>query len=41
MFTLPLRGRTDYLTDRYSELNKRASKDVVRHTEKLQVPLTI
>ena len=34
-FTLLLRGRTDYLNDRYSERNERARKAIDRQIEKL------
>jgi arsenical resistance protein ArsH len=34
-FTLLTRGRTDYLTDRYSERNERAMKAIDRQIEKL------
>jgi arsenic resistance protein ArsH len=34
-FTLLLRGRTDYLVDRYSERNDRALKAINRQIEKL------
>lgn len=33
--TLLMRGRTDYLTDRYSERNERAKKAIDRQIEKL------
>jgi arsenic resistance protein ArsH len=33
--TLLMRGRTDYLTDRYSERNERARKAIDRQIEKL------
>jgi arsenic resistance protein ArsH len=33
--TLLLRGRTEYLTDRYSERNERAVKAINRQIEKL------
>jgi arsenic resistance protein ArsH len=33
--TLLLRGRTDYLTDRYSERNERAREAIDRQIEKL------
>lgn len=33
--TLLMRGRTDYLTDRYSERNERALKAINRQIEKL------
>jgi arsenic resistance protein ArsH len=34
-FTLLLRGRTGYLTDRYSERSERALKAIDRQIEKL------
>jgi arsenic resistance protein ArsH len=34
-FTLLVRGRTDYLTDRYSERNERALKSINRQISKL------
>jgi arsenic resistance protein ArsH len=33
--TLLMRGRTDYLTDRYSERNERAVKAINRQIDKL------
>jgi arsenic resistance protein ArsH len=33
--TLLMRGRTDYLTDRYSERNERAVKAINRQIEKI------
>lgn len=33
--TLLMRGRTEYLTDRYSECNERARKAIDRQIEKL------
>jgi arsenical resistance protein ArsH len=34
-FTLLTRGRTDYLTDRYSERNERAQKAIDRQIQKI------
>ena len=34
-FTLLTRGRTDYLTDRYSERNQRAQKAIDRQIQKI------
>jgi arsenic resistance protein ArsH len=34
-FTLLTRGRTDYLTDRYSERNERAMKAIDRQIDKI------
>jgi arsenic resistance protein ArsH len=34
-FTLLMRGRTEYLTDRYSERNERALKSINRQISKL------
>jgi arsenic resistance protein ArsH len=33
--TLLMRGRSDYLTDRYSERNERAIKAINRHVAKI------
>jgi hypothetical protein len=39
--TLLMRGRTDYLTDRYSERNERAFKAINRQIEKLKPAATV